>query len=171
MDRLKIHIFLFVCYFYRYGVCTVCNCTVDKFNIRKRTFNETYSSVCSIINKCNRACKLNISINCCWSVVLCSSVIYIKKMVNSILIPTPEQIQELRKLFLEKLDSEGAPSTCVGEWQNYFLSILLFPDKTLITTCFYKFVYISTQLCRVLTSRVDAFYKANSRNSIDEFID
>lgn len=36
-------------------------------------------------------------------------------MTNSILIPTAEQIQELRKIFFEKLDNEGAPATCVGK--------------------------------------------------------
>ncbi len=36
-------------------------------------------------------------------------------MVNSVLIPTSEQISELRKIFFKKLDTEGAPATCVGK--------------------------------------------------------
>ncbi|KAG4071043.1 hypothetical protein HA402_001480 [Bradysia odoriphaga] len=35
-------------------------------------------------------------------------------MVQIVLIPTAEQISELRKLFFEKLDKEGAPATCAG---------------------------------------------------------
>lgn len=31
-------------------------------------------------------------------------------------IPTVEQIKELRQLFLDKLDREGAPVSCVGEF-------------------------------------------------------
>lgn len=34
-------------------------------------------------------------------------------------VPTIEQINELRKLFLDKLCSEGAPSSCVGEFESY----------------------------------------------------
>lgn len=43
---------------------------------------------------------------------------------DEILIPEPEQIKQLRKLFLEKLDGEGAPSTCVGKLKK--IIILLF---------------------------------------------
>lgn len=42
----------------------------------------------------------------------------------TVLIPAVEQIRELRKLFLEKLDIEGAPSTCVGKSKkSYEMSI------------------------------------------------
>lgn len=46
-------------------------------------------------------------------------------MVNILLIPKAEEISELRKLFFDKLNNEGAPSTCIGEFLSFFFGFIV----------------------------------------------